>query len=225
MTQQSTLSKNIEFHINNSKELDIAVGKFPSNLARHTSLVLFFDGKAVLTIDFSASDSNFSSWFSWAHHFIGVCHISSQKVSRAIKSALDVNLFDYEMGIEILCKLGPFTIQDQEQKERMKQILGALQNIEMGKYHAALNNCRHFVRKAVEYLKNEPECSGDKVENFELKMKQIEEEDAKLIAAGKLKIIFYLKRLGGILFAITYYAAYLVSDPSKDNQEAIGDHF
>ena len=213
MTQQSTLSKNIEFLINNSKELDIVVGKFPSNLARHTSLVLFFDSKAVLTVDFSASKSNFSSWFSWAHHFIGVCHISSPKVVSAIRSALDVNHFDNEMGIEILCKFGPFTIQDQEQKERMKRILCALQNIEMGKHHAALNNCRHFVRKAVECLKNEPECSDYKMENFELKMKQIEEEDAKLIAAGKLKIIFYAKALGVTLFAIASYAAYLESDP------------
>ena len=153
MSQSTALTQNIKYHFENSNGLDVKLGKHSKSQARHTALVLIFDGRPQLTIDFSASNSSFfRDWFSIIHSVIGVSHLSSQTAVRAINSALQVLPFDHDFEIELLCSIGVFEIKDSEQKKRVKNILKALLNIKKitaGILFAKRLNCVSVINRNV----------------------------------------------------------------------------
>ena len=128
---------------------------------------------------------------------------------------LQVLPFDHDFEIELLCSIGVFEIKENEQKNGVKNILKALLNINVGKYHAAFNNCRHFVRKAVKLcFSDQPECSSGNLCQFETAMSQIEAEDEKFIGAYKRKLRFSMKWCFGTFVDISIVVAIKMSEAS-----------
>ena len=185
MASETSLSKNALFLIENSNEIEIAWSKVPDNLARHTAIVLYFDGKPQLTLDFADSQASRSSLSGFSNRFSGMSQLASPRSSAHIESAIALLPFDHDVTIEIIGTLLKFALSDATAKERVKNLLSRLLGIKMGKYHAKNNNCRHYVKEVFNILIQEPEFEEKNKISFQENMDTIEKEDKEKIENAK----------------------------------------
>ena len=182
MASQTSLSKNALFYIENSNEIEIAWSKVSDNLARHTAIVLFFDGKPQLTLDFTDYQASRSSFSGFSNRFSGMSQLASPGSSSNIARAVALRPFDHDVTIEIVGTLLKLDLSNATAKERVKGILSRLLGIEMKKYHAKNNNCRHYVKKVFDILILEPEFDEENKISFQENMQAIEKEDEEKVA-------------------------------------------
>ena len=172
------LSRNILFHIQNSSEIEFAWSKVP-DMIRHTAVVLYFDGRPQLTIDFADSAAKKSA--SLMNYFSGISQLTSSRTSASIASAVGLATYNHDIPLNFVGTLLKIVISDEQTKERAKQLLRRLLGINMGEYHAKTKNCRHYIRRVFQILAEEPECDEISKTDFEEKMTEIEQEDKEKV--------------------------------------------
>ena len=185
MASQTSLSRKALFHIENSNEIEIAWSKVTDNLARHTAIVLYFDGRPQLTLDFGDSQASKSYLGSVSNRFFGMSQLVSARSSPHIETAIALLPFDHDVPVEIIGTFLKIALSDATAKERVKSILSRLLGIKMGKYHAKNNNCRHYVKKVFNILIQESEFEEENKISFKDNMDTIEKEDKEKVENAK----------------------------------------
>ena len=184
-----TLSDNILYNINNSTTIEFTWCMETTTLVKHTAIVLHFDNRPQLTMDFAENSQNLSGMTKVLNRFSGISQTLSTS-SIAIKAGIHVTPFSHDTKIQNLGSILMFKICDDEAKERAKKLISSILDMNIGKYNAKTNNCRHFIKKAFEILKQEPECSESNQIEFNQKMEDIEKKDQKKVKKGKLATAF-----------------------------------
>ena len=202
------LSRNILYNIANSQKIEFTWSIDTDTLARHTAIVLHFDDRPQVTLDFTANNQNQSRLTTFFNRFTGVSQLAAPVSAMAINAGLHVIPFNHDSNIQILGSILKFVIFDQEGKERAKKLITSILEMDIGQYNAKTNNCRNFVKKAFGKLRNEPECNESDQVKFERKMKQIEADDQDKIET--LKNIGLGVGVGGILVGVAMGTAKLV---------------
>ena len=167
-----------------------------TDLIKHTSILVIFDNMERYFIDFSRNEKSIFDWlFSKFAYSSAICQLltrrklccccflSKVKVSIKIKKCQDMS------KIESYPTILKFPITELDGKNKAKELVQRLKKINMEEYNANNNNCRTFVRKAVEELKKEKECSPEGLETFHEKMNDIEQTDK--IKSSFLTIFFF----------------------------------
>ena len=72
------------------------------------------------------------------------------------------------------------SITKSTEKNRAKKLIEMLGEIQMGTYNVKKNSCRDFVKKAVEILAKQEECSQDGLSCFKNEMDKLEDRDQKI---------------------------------------------
>ena len=202
MASQTSLSRKALFHIENSNEIEFAWSKVTDNLARHTAIVLYFDGRPQLTLDFSDPQASKSYIRNASNQFSGMSQLVSARSSPHIETAVALLPFDHDVPVKIIGTLLKIALSDATAKERVKGILSRLLGIKMGKYHAKNNNCRRYVKKVFNILIQEPEFEEENKINFRENMHAIEEEDKEKVANA-------ISTVAGVVFgAVDYFWSY-----------------
>lgn len=173
-----TLTANILFQIEHSKNIEFTWSVDTRSNARHAALVMKFDGKPQLIVKYPPEEkSRFSNFFKY---FIPVSLVSASVASSvAVFKAGSVIPFNHDLGLKILGTIARFVIANPDAKEKAKQLITSILNMDMKSYDEKLNNTRDFVKKAFGVLEKEGECSEENKKRFEDEMKDIEEEDKK----------------------------------------------
>lgn len=185
MSNSNKLPNGVLHFIEKSNKFEFTWSKDPKTLVRHTALVLVFDDNPQLTVDFAESNPSKSKIQSVLNNMAGISQLATTSTKLSIESDLIVSPFNYDANLVILGSLLKFSINNEESKERARNLVLSILNIKMGSYNAKTNNCRTFVREAFEIIKKEPECSDIMKEKFEEEMTKIEKEDEEKIKKGK----------------------------------------
>ena len=117
MASETSLSRNATFYIENSNEIEIAWSKVPDNLARHTAIVLYFNGRPQLTLDFADSLASKSSLSSFSSRISGMSQLASSRSSSLITDAIALLPFDDDVTVEIVGTLLKLTLSNATAKE------------------------------------------------------------------------------------------------------------
>ena len=202
------LSRNILYYIDNSQEIKFTWSIDTDTLARHTAIVLHFDDKPQVTLDFIANNQNQSRLTTFFNCFTGVSQLAAPVSAMAINAGLHVIPFNHDSNIQILGSILKFMIFDQEGKERAKKLITSILEMDIGQYNAKTNNCRNFVKKAFGKLRKEPECNESDQVEFERQMKQIEADDQDKVET--VRNVGLGIGVGGILAWVAIVTAKLV---------------
>ena len=178
------LSKNISEPLTSCDEVEFVWGKVTDTTTRHSVLILRIDNRPTVIIDFGDSNLIRDSSVGFSNYAQGVSQLVLPSLSRTIKGAINVFPFDYEAKIKILGCIVKFSIHNETYRSRVRKLIGDVLNIEMGDYHAKNNNCRHFVKKVFNLLKEEPECKEEDKRTFTKEMQDLVKEDQDKVSTG-----------------------------------------
>ena len=212
--------KDISYLINNKKVIEFVWGKVPNSPAKHTAIVVKFDGDPEIVMDLSALNPNKSSALRLFQYVQGITQLSLPDYVGPIPSNINVCFFNKEEGFDVLGSMLKFSIVDKVDKKRASCLISDLQLIDMGPYHAKKNNCRAFMRRAFKILGNEPECTEINRENFENEITALENEDTRKVYAAKVFAGIGLLALGA---AQLYAANFVETDGPEPVYESLRD--
>ena len=145
---------------------------------------------------------NGSSSLGLKNRVFGISQLTSKNSLSAIP--VEIGLVPYDnkkSNLKCLGTLLEFAISDRNAKDRAVELVSRLFQIEMGKYHAKNNNCRHYIKKVFEILK---ECEENYKREFEKQMADIENEDQQKLDDF---ISLSIKVLAGVGIAVTVAVA------------------
>ena len=175
-----------------SQTMEFAWSKNDDQL-RHTGVVIKFNNMPVFTLDFGADDvegrvgftkiklaslkaaARVSATFSYS----GGIQKAGRRVANAeMPGEVKISIFDSKTS-EIMGNLARFSIQSREEKDNCKNLIKAIQRIDMGSYKLMENNCRNYVIVVATLLREFPELEPSNWNKFELEMQKLLSEDHK----------------------------------------------
>ena len=174
------LTSSIIYYINNSHQIEFAWSIDSSTSARHTAIVLTFDSKPQLTLDFIEQPSQ-SIIKTLLNRLSVASQLASTISATAIEAGINVFPFNHDSKIKIIGSILKFMIDDDAGKDKARRLIKSILEMDKGDYHILFNNCRDFVKKVFELLRKEPECSEYDEIKFEEEMKKITEEDQEKV--------------------------------------------
>ena len=180
-----TLSKNILFNIDNSTTIEFTWCMETNTLVQHTKIVLYFDDRPQLIMDFAENNQTVSKWTKVLNRFSGISQTVSFS-STAIQAGIHVIPFNHDTKIQNLGSLLKFRICDKEAKERATKLITSILEMNIGEYNVKTNNCRHFIKRAFKILKKEPECIESNQIEFDQKMEDIQKKDQEKFKMGNI---------------------------------------
>ena len=180
--------------IDSSDEIEFCWSIVPDKI-KHTSILVRLNG-AEFFIDFSRNEKTAFDWLAMRFVYLSAgCQILSpnfkcccfwnQKVSVKIRKC------HRNLQAKIFPAILLLPITESKEKGRAKELVQTLSSIQMGTYNANYNNCRTFVKKAVQILAKQEESCKKEVGLFKEEMSKLEDEIGQKFPGFAVYVVYF----------------------------------